>query len=347
MRPAHLLPVLALALGTTAPLAAPGAADPGSAGQGPAAAALELALPLRCTPQADCWVPRYMDHDPGPGFRDYMCGGLGTDGHSGTDFAIRDLAVMARGVPVVAAAAGSVLGTRDGMADVDVQKLGREQVKGRECGNGVRLDHGDGWTTQYCHLRQGSVVVRKGDVVAVGQPLGLVGMSGDASFPHVHLSVAKNDARVDPFRGPGPGPACGPGPAPLWAAGLRDPLTYVPVQVTMLGFATAPPDRFRAREGAYAEPVLPRDAPALLLWLDAFGLATGDRLSWRIRGPDGAVVLETSQVEPAAESQNRAFRSLGRKAPPGGWPPGTYVGELEVERPGQLRSRHRREVELR
>ena len=40
-------------------------------------------------------------------------------------------------------------------------------------------------------------------------------MSGEASFPHVHLSVRKDGQEVDPFRGAGGGPACGPGAAPL------------------------------------------------------------------------------------------------------------------------------------
>ena len=65
-----------------------------------------LILPIACTPGADCWVVRHVDHDPGPGARDYMCGALTGDGHKGTDIALRDLAVMAAGVEVRAAAAG-------------------------------------------------------------------------------------------------------------------------------------------------------------------------------------------------------------------------------------------------
>ena len=51
---------------------------------------------------------------------------------------------------------------------------------GKECGNRVGIDHGDGWATDYCHLATGSVSVKPGDNVAAGQPIGRVGLSGDA-----------------------------------------------------------------------------------------------------------------------------------------------------------------------
>ena len=81
----------------------------------PPCAAFKLGLPLACEPGRDCWVVRYVDRDPGPGFADYRCGTLGSDGHDGTDFAIADPQGMASGVPVVAAAAGVVRSMRDGV----------------------------------------------------------------------------------------------------------------------------------------------------------------------------------------------------------------------------------------
>ena len=74
----------------------------------------------------------------------------------------------------------------------------RTTSRDRNCGNGVVIRHADGWETQYCHLRRGSVQVAEGDRVEAGEPLGLVGMSGEANFPHVHLSVRRDGDRHRP-----------------------------------------------------------------------------------------------------------------------------------------------------
>ena len=118
------------------------------------------------------------------GVGDYNCGKASYDGHKGGDFAIRDMGVMRDGIPVLAAAKGTVAELRDGMADVDFNLIGGPSaVKGKECGNGVTLRHRDGWSTQYCHLRRGSVSVKNGQNVEAGARLGMVGHSGRAMFP--------------------------------------------------------------------------------------------------------------------------------------------------------------------
>lgn len=69
---------------------------------------------------------------------------------------IRDRRAMEEGAVVVAAAPGRVRGVRDGVSDASVRDTGTEAVKDRECGNGVLIEHGDGWETQYCHLQRAS-----------------------------------------------------------------------------------------------------------------------------------------------------------------------------------------------
>ncbi len=107
--------------------------------------------------------------------------------------------MIAEGVDVIAAAAGKVAGIRDGIPDVRYGPDNADSVKGRECGKGVVLRHDDGWETQYCHLREGSVTVERGQQVMAGDILGEVGMSGRAQFPHVHLSVRRDGKVIDPF----------------------------------------------------------------------------------------------------------------------------------------------------
>jgi hypothetical protein len=289
-----------------------------------------LVLPIACAPGADCWPVRYVDHDPGPGVRDYTCGGLAGDGHKGTDIAIRDLAAMAAGVEVRAAAAGVVEALRDGMADVSVDETGRAAVGGKECGNGIRLAHGGGWSTWYCHLRRGSLVVRQGDTVKAGQPLALVGLSGDTSFPHLHFDVRRGEQAIDPFVGAAPPADCGPGRQPLWAPDLMARLTYRPVLLTDAGFAAAAPDKEDVRRGWHRLTSLPVTSPALVLWVEGYWLEAGDRVTFRLRGPDGGAVVDHAMK--LEQVQERWLGFAGAPRPGAAWPAGIYAGEVTLER---------------
>ncbi len=292
----------------------------------------ELSLPIRCQPGKDCWIVNHVDVDPGPGVRDYACDQRSYDGHKGTDIAIRDLVAMKKGVAVLAAAAGVVKATRDGMRDVEVTVAGFESVKGRECGNGLVLDHGQGWETQYCHMRRGSVVVQKGDTVNRGQKLGLVGISGRTQFPHVHLSVRLGGQVVDPFVGLGREKDCGPGPAPLWRSGALAALTGESTALYNAGFAVGAPKPGTARSGLLAAARLPGDAPALVLWVDMFWARKGDVLHFRITAPGGRHFIEKTVV--LKKTQARRFTFVGRKRKSRRWPLGVYRGEVRLLRKG-------------
>ena len=119
-----------------------------------------LSWPVDCTFGVDCWIRKYVDLDPSPGRRDYACGTVTTDKHSGTDIGLRSEAEIADRVAVLAAAPGTVAGVRDEMVDRNILDRRDRDLKGKDCGNGVRLDHGDGWSTQYCHLKRGSIAVK-------------------------------------------------------------------------------------------------------------------------------------------------------------------------------------------
>jgi murein DD-endopeptidase MepM/ murein hydrolase activator NlpD len=76
-------------------------------------------------------------------------------------------------------------------------------------------------------MKMGSVRVRTGDTVTAGQPLGLIGMSGAAEFPHVHFTVRLSGQAVDPFVGAAPGAPCRAPRTPLWSAAALHKLGYV------------------------------------------------------------------------------------------------------------------------
>jgi murein DD-endopeptidase MepM/ murein hydrolase activator NlpD len=94
--------------------------------------------------------------------------------HAGLDV------VVARGTPVKASAQGAVLAVGDYFFN----------------GKTVFVDHGNGLITMYCHLER--IDVQVGEVVSKGKLLGLSGMTGRATGPHLHWSVVLNGAMVDP-----------------------------------------------------------------------------------------------------------------------------------------------------
>ncbi len=74
---------------------------------------------------------------------------------------------------------------------------------GKECGNGIFIEHAEGWSTQLCHLRKDSITVKKGDTVKVGQKIAEVGLSGVSDHPQVSLTVRHNgiDRRLTDVHG--------------------------------------------------------------------------------------------------------------------------------------------------
>jgi murein DD-endopeptidase MepM/ murein hydrolase activator NlpD len=289
------------------------------------AGAFDFAQPVACTLGVDCHIQNYFDRDPGPGTLDAGCGHLTYDGHDGTDFALPDLAAMQAGVAVLAAAPGTVRGVRDGMPDILVTDPAAPPLEGRDCGNGVAIDHGDGWETQYCHLKQGSLRVQPGDRVETGQEIGLVGLSGNTEFPHVHLAIRKDGVELDPFV-PDASTTCGAvADDPLWA----QPIAYDPFGFTATGFSTAIPEFAAIKAGLPSPATLPADAPALVIWAAYFGPRAGDQLTLSITGPQGEVIRQTIPVE---RTQALAFRAIGKRLPPGGWPAGAYSAEVVMIR---------------
>jgi len=291
----------------------------------------ELSMPIDCDPGETCWIVNYIDHDPGEGARDYACGNVTYDGHNGADIAIENNAVMRRGVAVLAAAPGVVIGYRDRMEDIDYHKIGgRKAIKGDECGNSVLIDHGGGWESKYCHLRLGSVTVRNGDKVKRAQKIGLVGHSGLSSFTHLHISVRRQDLPVDPFIGLERSQECGPGASPLWDKPSLDRLAYRTGSIYSAGFAGRDPEMEMMVEGDLARTVLPRLTPALMFWAGVFRVKAGDRINLKIFAPDGTLLKEkTSTVN---EDRFRRFVFTG--VHPGKQPlaVGEYKGEVRLFR---------------
>lgn len=293
-----------------------------------------LSVPIACEAGKTCLIQNYVDHGRGQGARDYRCGFLTYDGHRGIDIRVTDARRVRQGVPVLAAAAGRVRAVRDGMPDISVLMAGKESIAGREAGNSVVIEHGNDWQTQYAHLRRNSVVVQPGDTVERGQVLGLVGLSGDTEFPHLHFEVRHQRRPVDPFVGLEPGVPCALGKQPLWRREALAAFTYIETGLLDAGISGRLPsvvagsvDRERAGRFTAA-------SPTVIFWVQIFGARADDLEEVRLLAPDGRVI---------AEQRGRISRNLaqwlvyvGRPRGNGEWPDGTYRGEYRLYRgPGE------------
>ncbi|MEL7317050.1 MAG: peptidoglycan DD-metalloendopeptidase family protein [Pseudomonadota bacterium] len=94
--------------------------------------------------------------------------------HAGLDFRAR------RGTPIVAVSDGRVL------------SAGRAGG----CGIAVKLRHGGGLDTRYCHMSR--MAVRRGANVRRGQVIGYVGSTGLSTGPHLHYEMYRNGKSINP-----------------------------------------------------------------------------------------------------------------------------------------------------
>ena len=304
-----------------------------------------LELPVACQVGKTCFVQQYFDHDPAAGqtaFRDYRCGPKAYDGHDGTDIRVPSRAAMQAGVGVRAAAAGTVKNIRNTVPDHRGSAADIAASKGTECGNGVVISHPGGYETQYCHMAQGSVGVKPGQTVAAGAPLGRVGQSGEAAFPHLHFGIRSGANEIDPFA-PQSTAACGKGGAGLWSPSAAAALAYRSPEVINAGFAAAPVTPEAVEAGPIGAPSA--TSPALLAYVRAIGLEAGDVQQLRVTGPGGAVFSENAGPDlKVPRAQQVLF--TGKRNSAGRFPSGVYRARYTVTRGGRLVLEHVTEARL-
>ena len=65
-------------------------------------------------------------------------------------------------------------------------------------GNHVKIDHGNGYVSQYMHLSK--IMVKEGQHVDKGQLIGIMGCSGSCTGTHLHFTIYKNGSLMDPLK---------------------------------------------------------------------------------------------------------------------------------------------------
>ena len=110
-------------------------------------------------------------------------GGIGSTNHMGIDFA------PAQGTPIGAIAGGTVTS----VTPTDNGGLGVHVIV-------QHVINGQSYESVYGHMLTGSIGVKVGDVVKVGDELGKVGNTGASTGPHLHLEVHTADGnKIDPI----------------------------------------------------------------------------------------------------------------------------------------------------
>jgi len=114
-------------------------------------------------------------------------------GHLNSGFGYRDHPVNGKysfhsGADISADAGDEIVAFADGV----VEYVGEDSTYGLY----LQLDHGDGIKSFYAHCQQ--VCVKKGQSVEMGETVALVGASGRATGPHLHLELKCCGVRVDP-----------------------------------------------------------------------------------------------------------------------------------------------------
>lgn len=100
-----------------------------------------------------------------------------------------------------------------------------------------------------------------------------MGASGLASFPHVHLTINYQGKVIDPFVGPGATAGCNVTRNPIW----EQSFAYIPTGLIRAGFSAQPPTMDELWQGKFNQTTLPQDSPALLFWVQVYGVLTGDK----------------------------------------------------------------------
>ena len=311
-----------------------------------------LSLPLDCIGGETCFIQNYVDLDTTKGVRDYTCDKASYEGHKGTDFRLLSMRDVRRGVDVLADAPGVIKAVRDGVRDRLLRGPLPKELKGRECGNGLVIDHGHGWESQYCHMRRKSLRVKKGDRIMRGQKLGLVGVSGKTQFPHLHLAIRYKGKVIDPFTVRQPTMtgcarkqnrevnAC----TSLWQKQVLAQFPHSDATLFWHGFAIEKAHKALLMDrGAM---IMPKDikAPAIYYYASVINLRKGDQIKIDVQGPKGRLASTTTDPMNRHKASYLAF--VGKQRYGFAWPRGSYKATLSLLRDGKALWTKHEEVKL-
>jgi hypothetical protein len=274
-----------------------------------------LGLPVDCRLGEDCFVQQMPDIDPSEKVLDPLCGNATYQGHDGWDIRVRSLKDIDRPTPVIAIADGSVARIRDGVPDRIYDRVQDRDLAGKECGNGVVLEHVGGLVSQYCHLKQGSVAVPAGAQVKKGDIIGSIGSSGLAEFPHVHFAIRQDGKPIEPLTGRPLGQeskACGDTTGSLFEPAVRAVLLRAGSAILQIGLTNIPPQSSSLLRAG--DPPVPDVSEPIIAWVWAINVEPGSFFRMRLLDPDQGLIMEIQTNSVADRKANYVAYAGGKHA---------------------------------
>lgn len=295
----------------------------------------QFGAPLKCDWGKNCFILQYVDTDPSSEARDFQCSIQSYDDHKGTDFALPTHDLMQTGIPVLAVRDGTILRTRSHMKDFPPSDAQVDQFYKAKtsCGNGLVLDHGDGWSSQYCHMKQNSLKVVPNEYVQKGQILGYVGQSGSAQgFPHLHLTIRHGDDIIDPFTGLKMGEGCTPSlnKNSLWEEESGVIAQAFNIYAAFWGTSTSLLDQHvEAPNFPTSLSAAASETPNLIFAIGYTGARKGDQISLTIKSPSGEIFSERTITQPRDRIRQSYFVGKKNRSE---LEKGEYLGILKISR---------------
>ena len=180
--------------------------------------------------------------------------------------------------------------------------------------------------------------------MTTGQPIGLVGLSGDTEFFHLHFTVRYRGKAVDPFAYGATEKSCGGGRS-LWAASLAERMQYRPREVIDFGFAALAPAMEQIESGEVDKHPVTPGSDAFVAYVRSIGLQAGDQPSLAVHGPAGAFVTNNRAALDRDKAQFLVI--AGKKRTEAAWPVGRYTAMYRVTRDGSEVLQKKFDIEVR
>lgn len=290
----------------------------------------KLQFPVNCQLNNDCFILSYPSH---PDNLDYSCGTLTQEKYPATNIALANEKQMTKGFEVVAVADGVVKKVTGTIQDIPYkEKHNPEYALNNDiCGNGIVIDHNNGWQSFYCYLKQASIKVLPETKVKAGQVIALVGQSGYVGMPMLGFTIASNGQSMDPFMSKSTLEPCSKEPSSqMW----QEPIAYKPHGVIDSGFTRRSVELV---DVISADPVLEepltKDDNIMIFWTQAYGVQDNDLEVVSIYKPDKTLFFISDN---AVDARNLMYvSSNGRKLTKGGFETGMWTAKYSVQRNGQ------------